>query len=119
MINKKPSKAVEKAWLQRVAEYGGFVAGTNNLQIHHCVGREGKHNKYHIGRWFVLPLAFDLHDVSSNNEYNITHHRKAFVEKFGKESELFLEMCLDMVREENKPLPFCDGVMDSILDTNR
>lgn len=117
MMNSKPSKAVEKAWLQRVAEYGCVVTGVSNIQIHHCVGREGKHNKYHIGRWFVLPLAFDLHDVSSNNEYNITHHRKKFVEKFGKESELFADMCWMMLSDGS--LPFDGDVMDAILDTNR
>jgi len=115
--NEKPSKAVEKAWLQRVADYTCAVTEQSNIQIHHCVGREGKHNKYHIGRWFVLPLAFDLHDVSSNNEYNITHHRKAFIEKYGLESDIFSEMCSWM--EGDGELPFDQDVRDAIADTNR
>lgn len=117
MLNKKPSKAVEKAWLQRVANYGCVVTGQSNIQLHHCVGREGKHNKYHIGRWFVLPLAFDLHDVSSNNEYNITHHRKAFVQEYGREGMLFLDMCICL--EEDEPLPFDIYISQAILGSRR
>ena len=115
MNNEKPTKAQEKAWLQRVSEYGCVVTEQSNIQIHHCIGREGKHNKFHIGRWFVLPLAFELHDVSSNNEYNITHHRKAFIEKYGSESELFMAMCVVM----SGALPFEHDVFQTILATNR
>jgi len=115
VINNKPSKAVEKAWLQRVAEYGCVVTGQSNVQLHHCVGREGKHNKYHIGRLFTLPLCFELHDVSSNHEWNITHHRNKFIEEFGLESEIFSEMCRSM----DDPLPFSDDEMAAIMDTGR
>ena len=113
-MNSKPSKAVEKEWLSRVAEYGCVVTGQSNIQIHHCVGREGKQDKYHIGRYFVLPLAFELHDVSSNHEYNITHHRKDFVEEYGAECDLFYDMCMFLGE-----LPFDHQVLAAIMATNR
>ena len=115
MINTKPSRAVEKKWLDRVAAHGCVITGQSNIQIHHCRGREAKHNKYHIGRWFVLPLAFELHDVSSNHPLNITHHRKAFVDRYGTEGLLFWNMCHSM----NGIWPFDDDVMAAILATRR
>lgn len=117
MMNEKPTKAEEKAWLQRVAEYGCVVTGQSNIQIHHCVGREGKQDKCHIGRWFVLPLAFELHDVSSNHPLNITHHRKRFIEEYDLECILFWNMCLEI--EKIAPLPFGREELQAIMNTNR
>ena len=117
MMNEKPTKPEEKSWLQRIADHGCVITGQSNIQLHHCVGREGKQDKYHIGRWFVLPLAFELHDVSSNNPLNVTHHRKAFVEAYGKECDLFWEMCMSFKRQD--PLPFDAMVLKAILNSNR
>jgi len=116
MNNEKPTKAEEKAWLSRVAEHGCVITGQSNIQLHHCVGREGKHNKFHIGRWFVLPLAFELHDVSSDDRLNVTHHRKDFVRAHGPECWLFSDMCIVMGVDT---LPFDDDVLSAILDTKR
>lgn len=117
-MNSKPSKAVEKAWLARVAEYGCVITGQSNIQLHHCVGREGKSQKYHIGRWFVLPLEFTLHDVNEGaNPLNITHHRKDFVLCYGSESGLFVEMCLNLM--EDGPIPITEEEMRAIMATNR
>ena len=114
MINKKPSRAVEKKWLGRVAAHSCVITGQSNIQIHHCMGREAKSNKYHIGRLFALPIAFELHDVSSNHPLNITHHRKAFVAEYGTEGMLFYMMCLEL-----GDIPFEDEVMNAILATGR
>tara|TARA_R110000803_G_scaffold65204_1_gene126347 strand:+ start:432 stop:782 length:351 start_codon:yes stop_codon:yes gene_type:complete len=116
MYNKQPSKAAEKAWLTRVANYGCVVTQQSNIQLHHCVGREGKQSKLYIGRWFVLPLAFELHDVSSNHPWNITHHRKTFVEAYAPESWLFSDMCVAMGADT---LPFEDEVLQAIMETKR
>jgi len=118
MYNKHPSKSVEKRWLGRVAEYGCVITRQSNVQVHHCVGREGKQDKRYIGRIFVLPLAFELHDVSmSSNPFNITHHRKAFISAYGREGLLFFDMCENLSCEE--PLPFEDDDMIAILSSNR
>ena len=117
MINTKPSRAVEKKWLDRVAAHGCVITGNSQCQIHHPIGREGKSNKYHIGRFFCYGLSFELHDVSSNHPFNVTHHRKAFVGTYGKESRRFELMCEELVYDG--PLPFDDMVMSAILATGR
>jgi len=117
VMNEKPTRKSEKAWLSRVADHGCVATRQSNIQLHHSVGREGKQNKYHIGRWFVLPLAFDLHDVSSNEPLNITHHRKSFIEYYGLESKLFFRMC--KMLENDGPLPFNADVMAAIQATRR
>ena len=118
MMNTKLTPKQEKVWLSRLAEYGCVVTGETNIQIHHCVGREGKHNKYHIGRIFVLPLAFRLHDVSKTDEpLNITHHRKACIEAYALECQLFEYMCHEL--ENDGPLPFTEEEMAAIMDTRR
>lgn len=117
MQNKKPSPAVEKAWLARVAEYGCIITKESCIQIHHPLGREAKQNKYHIGRFFANPLTIRLHDVGSNDPLNVTHHRKAFVEKYGDESVLFQYMCYEL--EEDGPLPFTEEEMAAIMATKR
>lgn len=114
MLNKKPSAAVEKAWLSRLAEHGCVVTRNPQCQLHHVVGREGKQSKYMIGRWFVLPLSFGLHDVSSNDPDNVTHHRHAFTAAHGLQRALFQKMCEDL-----GDLPFGDDVMAAILATDR
>lgn len=116
MMNSKPSKAVEKEWLGRVAEYGCVVTRESNVIVHHCVGREGKQDKHHIGRLFVLPLAHRLHD-NGNHPLNVTHHRKDFVSQFGSESSLFRAMCLDLL--EDGPIPITEEEMRAIVNTNR
>lgn len=46
----KPPNAQEKKWLKLVAEaHPGCV-------IHHPVGSTKKHNKVHIGNWWIIPM---------------------------------------------------------------
>ncbi len=68
------------------------------IQRHHVLGRSAKHNKVSIGHWFILPVPFELHDVSSNHALNVTHRKKSFIEEFGSQSELFQAMysCMEM-----------------------
>ena len=116
MMNSKPSKAVEKEWLSRVAEYGCVVTRETNVIVHHCIGRKGKSQKYHIGRIFVLPLAHRFHD---NGDFrpNVTMARKEFVAEVGSESSLFRGMCLDLL--EDGPIPITEEEMRAIVATNR
>jgi hypothetical protein len=117
MLNDRPSQSVEKAWLERVRSFGCVITRDPAVLIHHCVGREGKHNKFHIGRVFVLPLCLELHDVHSNHHLNVTHHRKRFIKEFGLESELFMDMCNRLALDA--PLPFGEDVLGAIMDTGR
>lgn len=116
--------AAERKWLQTISDWYheiGFIdmeLESYLFQCHHVGGRKYKHNKVKIGHWFVLPLPFDLHDVSSNNPLNVTHHKHAFTEKFGLQSELFKEMINSMI-DHGFDLPFGDVVVDAIMDTRK
>lgn len=100
----KPANAAQKKWMSDIAEwaveniaklYGHEWSGTQ-FQLHHVYGRAAKHNKVAIGHWDILPVPFDLHDVSSNNNLNVTHNKKKFTATFGSQSYLFDVMVTDM-----------------------
>lgn len=46
---------------EAVRMQGSVVSGSYPAEIHHAVGREGKHNKIDIGHWWILPLTEDEH----------------------------------------------------------
>jgi len=110
----KPSPAVVKKWLSMITDYGCVVTKSCLIQRHHCVGRSYVIDKTKIGEIFTLPLHWKLHDVGSNDPHNVTHHRKAFVKKYGRECDLFADMC-----EKIGDLPFEDFYVDLILKTRR
>lgn len=101
----------------------GYVG---RLQLHHVVGRSYIQNKIPIGHWFVLPLRLPLHDVSSNNPLNVTHHRHAFTDRYGLQSELFLGQIntlkqmreMEIVKFSNDVLPPAE-VIEAILSTKK
>ena len=57
--NNAPNKA-QKDWMEAVRELGSVISGGPAV-IHHVVGRTGKHNKVHIGHWWLIPLTDDEH----------------------------------------------------------
>ena len=75
-----------------------------NIQLHHVVGRSYVQNKIPIGHWFVLPLHFILHDVSSDHPCNVTHFRHQFVSTYGTQVELYLK-CLNKMEVFGMPIP--------------
>ena len=100
----KPANTEQKKWMSDISEWC-----ENNIQIlygnewlckpfqlHHVLGRSAKHNKIAIGHWFILPVPFELHDVSSNHIWNVTHHKHAFTDVFGSQCSLFDKMHLSM-----------------------
>lgn len=111
MANRNPS-AAEKQWLKDITSFidgvgiGVLYTGFDHAayQRHHVVGKSGKNNKVHIGYWFILPVPFELHDVSSNSKYNVTHHKHSFTKKFGMQRDLFLQM-LEEMRDHGYDLP--------------
>ena len=123
MLNKPPSKAVEKAWFALLASFGCVILSkefgmpvTGGVQIHHPGGRELKKNKLYIGRYFCYPLAWKLHDIYSPHPYNVSNHKNKFVEIYGRECDLFHARCMEIVAAGHK-LPFGDDVMQAIMDT--
>lgn len=116
-------KANHKRWLKRVADYaeryGCFPhQDLCEFQIHHVVGRTGRHKKVEIGHWFILPVQWDFHDVSSNNPHNVTHWRRRYTDNYGLQSEQWLKMVNDILRDDGE-LPFGQDVIDSIMDTRK
>jgi len=120
----KQANAKQKQWMKDITEWAEdniqLVYGVNyfnaNIQRHHVLGRSAKHNKVEIGHWFVLPVPFELHDVSSNHPENVTHRKKDFVKRFGNQRDLFLMMVEDM-RDCGYELPPTD-VCEAIRMTN-
>lgn len=94
----RAANAKEQKFMEAVAEFGLYhlfklnPEWSGGFQIHHVIGRSGKHNKVHIGHWFILPIPFDLHDVHSNHPLNVTHFRKRFTAEFGNQRDLWLKM---------------------------
>lgn len=122
MIKGKPTPAQEKAWLNRITEYGekhgSFpLYDSYGFDRHHVKGREFKHNKCHLGKWLVVPISREYHDVHSNNEFNVTHYPKRYAAEFGKQVDQFMAMCA-VIKSEDGELPFCDEVIHAIMELN-
>ena len=108
----KQANAKQKQWMNDITGWAednltmlyGYDYEGCYIQRHHVLGRSTKHNKVEIGHWFILPLPFELHDVSSNHPENVTHRKKAFVKHFGNQRDLFLMMVEDM-RDYDYELP--------------
>lgn len=62
--NNAPNKA-QKDWMAAVRELGSVISGGPAV-IHHAVGRTGKHNKVHIGHWWIIPLTDEEHKALHN-----------------------------------------------------
>jgi len=120
----KQANTAQKKWMSVISDwaienigelYGDEWSGSQ-FQLHHVLGRSAKQDKVEIGHWFILPVPIALHDVSSNHLLNVTHHKKSFVRKFGKQSEIFSQMLHSMFNE-NLDTPHFD-IACAIGDTN-
>lgn len=52
--------AAQKRWREAVRDAGSKESG-EKMQIHHPVGATAKHNKVHIGHWWVIPVDEQSH----------------------------------------------------------
>ena len=69
--------AAQKEWREAVRELGSVISGDPAV-IHHPVGATGKHNKVHIGHWWVIPLTDDEHKALHAGETFGHESRKEF-----------------------------------------
>lgn len=106
-----------KQWLSTVTDHGCVVTGRSDIQRHHVCGRKAKHNKIAIGEWFVLPLWWELHDISSNREDNVTHYRHRFTDKYGLQSDLFAKM-VETLENSGAEVPGQE-ILDAIANTGK
>ena len=116
--NEAPTVDQEAEWFNMIKWYvrqcGAFPVGASTeYQFHHAIGRKGKLNRLEVGRWFVLPVSKEFHDVHSNNELNITHHKEAYQKEYGTESQQFASM-VEMIREQFVTLPFDNEILEAI-----
>ena len=120
----KPANAAQKQWMKDITEWTydnlhtlyGIEYLNSNFQRHHVLGRSAKQDKVAIGHWFVIPVPFELHDVSSNHTDNVTHRKKSFVNRFGNQRDLFLTM-VESMRDYGYELPPHD-VCEAIRGTS-
>lgn len=119
----KQANAAQKKWMSDISKWAhddgiAILFGIeypSSIQLHHVVGRSAKHNKVSIGHEFILPLPFELHDVSSDEPDNVTHHKKAFTKKHGSQASLFQIMISDM-KERGYKVPSME-IYHAIMDT--
>jgi len=122
----KQANAKQKKWMNDIAEftndvglgclYGPEFERRTDFQLHHVLGRSAKHNKVEIGHWFIIPVPFELHDVSSNHPENVTHRKKAFVKRFGSQISIF-QILYSGVAQWGYDVPSMD-IYSAIMDTN-
>ena len=111
----KAANAAQRQWRRNITEWAydnihtlyGLKYLNSNFQRHHVLGRSATHNNVAIGHWFIIPVPFELHDVSSNHPLNVTHHKRAFTEKYGMQRDLFLQM-VEAMRDDCYELPPAD-----------
>ena len=119
----KQANAAQKQWMSDITEWSqdnihilyGDKWGESEIQRHHVLGRSAKHNKVSIGHWFIIPVPFVLHDVSSNHHENVTHRKKAFIKRFGTQASIFQVMisAMEMDGYEVPSIEVYNAVMDS------
>ena len=119
----KPANTEQKKLMSSISEWAsqpkslamlyGDEWDMSPIQLHHVLGRSAKHNKVSIGHYFILPVPFALHDVSSNHPLNVTHRKKSFIEKFGSQSGLFQAMhsCMEMDGYEVPSIEVYNAIM--------
>ena len=120
----KPANAAQKKWMSDISDWASYhidrLYGVEYLgkkyQLHHVLGRAAKNNKVAIGHWFILPVPFELHDVSSNHKLNVTHCKKEFVRVYGYQRYLFNEMYNSM-SDQGYTMPSRE-VFESIVSTS-
>jgi len=120
----KPANAKQKQWMSDMAKWAEYhidrLYGVNyfctTIQLHHVLGRSAKHNKVAIGHWFILPVPFELHDVSSNHHFNVTHCKNNFTNQYGMQRDIFNKMYQSM-KDQSYNVPSLD-IYNAIMDTN-
>ena len=120
----KPANAAQKKLMVDIADWSlnnihklyGDEYMFCQFQLHHVLGRSAKNNKTPIGHEFILPIPFELHDVSSNHTENVTHCKKAFVRRFGTQRKLYKTMYQDM-KEQGYDVPN-NSIFSAIMGTS-
>ncbi len=119
----KPANAAQKKWMSDIADWAGYhidkLYGVQYLgkkfQLHHVLGRSAKQNKISVGHEFILPVPFELHDISSNHHFNVTHCKHNFTNQYGMQRDLFNKLYQSMKNQSYK-VP-SQEIYNAIMDT--
>jgi hypothetical protein len=103
-----PNK-VQRDWREDVRKLGSAISGQMPCEIHHAAGRTAKHNKVHVGHWWIIPLTKAEHDLVPT----WVKGRKE------REKFLFEQICNKYGRRYGRTLPFGDDVINAIKDWHR
>lgn len=124
----KPANTAQKEWMSTITEwaydniellYGDeYSYFESPFQRHHVMGRSAKQNKVAIGHWFIIPVPFELHDVSSSHDDSVTHSKKSFVKRFGTQRSLFIKMYNSMYDQKYDLSIIPHEVVMAIKDTS-
>ena len=120
----KQANAAQKKWMSDIADWAQYnlhkLYGEQYYnampQLHHVLGRSAKHNKIAIGHWFIIPVPFELHDVSSNHHFNVTHRKHNFTNQYGAQRDIFKKVVAMMSFNYDYISPHTD-VYHAIMDT--
>ncbi len=107
-----------REWEELVRETGCCVTGrTDNVQIHHVVGRKGKHNKVRIGGVYILPLNRDYHMLDGKHPNAWHKNKKGFIAEFGPARYLFMSVMNALIDDGQEVCGYVTGEMlNSIMD---
>jgi len=103
-----------REWEELFRSLGCIITG-GPAQIHHPIGRKGKHNKLLIGPKFIIPLHYDYHMVTGSHPNAYHKNKKGFIKEFGEPSHLF-EMCLAKLEDVDWPISISDEELQAIRE---
>ncbi len=121
MIGGRQPRAAEKRYHAWLRDQGCAICG-QPAALHHAIGSTGKHNKVHIGQWWVINLCYDHHQGPGGIHHDLSafsDHDKKQLGGTRKEIEksLFAIYSEKYTAETGRDLP--KGVAEAISDYRR
>ena len=118
MQSKNQPNAAQIRWRESVRDVGSIVSGLKPCEIHHVVGCSGKHNKQHIGHYWLLPLTKHEHEFLRRNldEFSREKYGFSFVGSKDLEKLLFADLLTHFMEQD---LPFSEDELDAIFEYHR
>lgn len=125
----KPKNSKEKAWLQTVVDfasrttwlndtYGGHCMNPLNFEIDHIIGAQAKRKingvTTKVGEYAIMPIPYELHNISCDHSLNRTLRPASFRKQFGNEVIVWKSM-IDYMEGIGLILPFDDDMIGAIM----
>ena len=118
--------AAQKKWRSKVADLGCVVCGSTQVQIHHVLGATAKHNKIHIGEWFILPLHPINHSYIDQGIKGLNSLKSDAISRYDEETLVdpmslhdFEKYLFGKVLRKLQDRPFGQDVINAISEWSR